>query len=350
MDPSELIRDPVLQLNLLIWMTREQPKEHYRVRPLFHEAGFELRNIDTPFALPEPLIAAARRKNIPIRQSPCPDLRIYNLAVEREIYIEAKSSSFGADSTTSEQGRAHLLAVGPACMASYSPISHVLLSYHLPEEQCGDMMACLTRLADELRSHDLQPGNFGTSGFGAVGATLTYFPDQPTAGFLGLPHQRQEIMHGLEPETDPAPLLLLLVEDDHHDKNRLGIYRQAVVNQIHASLICLLHANEDFSLEVSAHQLLRETTQGTVIYLPRQKQQRMEKLVVENIFKRIREVWRDKHPDMIRLEGRTMTIRFESDLRRDDFFDWLEDGDKTKFSDKAPPPDTPELPGLFSES
>ncbi|MCK9589177.1 MAG: hypothetical protein WC076_00715 [Terrimicrobiaceae bacterium] len=106
----------------------------------------------------------------------------------------------------------------------------------------------------------------------------------------------------------------------------------------------------DLSLEVSAQQLLRETTQGTVIYLPRQKQQRMEKLVVENIFKRVREVWKDKHPDLIRLEGRTMTINFESDLRRDDFLDWLEDGDKTKFSDKAPPPETPEFPGMFSQS
>lgn len=347
---AELTRDPVLQLNLLIWMTREQPKEHYRVRPLFHDAGFELRNIDTEFPLPETVIAAAKSKNIPIRQNPCPDLRIYNLAVQKEIYIEAKASSFGAGSDTSEQGRAHLLAVGPACMASYSPISQVLLSYHLPEEQCGDMLACLADLAEELRGQDLQPGSFGTSGFGAAGAALTYFPDQPTASFLGLTHQRQEIIGGLEPETDPAPLLLLLVEDDHHDKDRLGTYRQAVVSQIHASLICLLHANEDFSLEVSAQQLLRETTQGTVIYLPRRKQQRMEKLVVENIFKRIREAWKDKHPDMIRLEGRTMTINFESDLRRDDFLDWLEDGDKTKFSDKAPPPDTPEFPGMFSES
>lgn len=350
MTPAELIRDPVLQLNLLVWMTREQPQDFYRVRPLFHEAGFELRNIDTEFPLPETVIAAAKSKNIPIRQNPCPDLRIYNLTVQKEIYIEAKASSFGAGSDNSEQGRAHLLAVGPACMASFTPITQVLLSYHLPEEQCEDMLVCLASLAEELRGHDLQPGNFGASGFGAAGTTLTYSPDRATAGFLNIPQQSHEIMHGLEAQTDPAPLLLLLVEDDHHDKERIGTYRQAVVSQIHASLICLLHANEDFSLEVSAQQLLRETTQGTVIYLPRRRRQRMEQLIVENIFKRIREVWKDKHPDMIRLDGRTMAINFESDLRRDDFLDWLEDGDKTKFSDKAPPPDTPEFPGMFSES
>lgn len=350
MTPAELIRDPVLQLNLLVWMTREQPQDFYRVRPLFHEAGFELRNIDTEFPLPETVIASAKKEKIPIRKHPCPDLRIYNLAGKKELYIEAKASSFGADSDNSEQGRAHLLAVGPACMASFTPITQVLLSYHLPEDQCGDMLVCLARLAEELCAHNLQPGNFGAAGFGAAGSALTYSPDQQTAGFLNIQHQSHEIMRDLEPETDPAPLLLLLVEDDHHDKERIGTYRQAVVSQLHASLICLLKAKEDLSLAVTAQQLLHETSQGTVVYLPRRKQHPIEKLVVENIFKRIREAWKDKHPDMIRLEGRTMAINFETDLRRDDFLDWLEDGDKTKFSDKAPPPETPEFPGMFSES
>jgi len=345
-----MIRDPVLQLNLLIWMTREQPQEFYRVRPIFHAAGFQLRAIDTPISLPEPVLASASSKNIPIRKNPCPDLRINNIPAQKELYIEAKKTSFGAASTTSEQGRAHLLAVGPACLSAYTPITQVLLSYHLPEEQCGDMQACLANLARELVDCGLQPGRFATAGFGASEKTLTYFPDETTAEFLNLPHQRQEIMTELEADTDPAPLLLVMVEDDHHDQERIGLYRQAVVNQVHAILICLLHANEDLSLEVTAEHLLRQATEEAVAYLPRDKRGRMEKLVVENIFKRIREFWKDKHPDMIRLEGRTMAVSFVSDLRREDFLDWLEDGDKTKFSDKAPPPEMPEFPGLFSQS
>jgi len=350
MNPSELIRDPVLQLNLLIWMTREQPKEYYRVRPLFHEAGFELRNIDTPFALPEPVLAVAKIKEVAIRQTPSPDLLIHNQPLGKALYIEAKKSSFGADSTNANQGRAHLLAVGPACAKSYSPITDVLLSYHLPEDECQEMQACLETLSRELLEAGLAPGPFAMAGFGVSDHSVTYAPDPTTAAFLSLSPERQQILSGLDSENDAAPLLLLFVEDDHHDPEKVGFYRQAVVSQIHAALICLLKANDALSFSVTARQLVLDTTQGTVNFLPLQKQKRMEKLVVENIFKRIREAWKDKHPDLIRLEGRAMTINFETDLRRDDFLDWLEDGDKTKFSDKAPPPDTPEFPGLFSES
>ena len=45
--------DPVLQLNLLLWMAKEQPKDGYRVRPLFHERGFKIIYIEQPFPFPE---------------------------------------------------------------------------------------------------------------------------------------------------------------------------------------------------------------------------------------------------------------------------------------------------------
>ena len=42
MKTEALLRDPVFQLNLLIWMAKEQPANSYRVRPLFFENGFRL--------------------------------------------------------------------------------------------------------------------------------------------------------------------------------------------------------------------------------------------------------------------------------------------------------------------
>lgn len=184
MSPSELIRDPVLQLNLLIWMTREQPSVRFRVRPIFHEAGFELRNIDSPFTLPEPVIASAKYKEIPIGEKPSPDLIIHHLSLRKALYIEAKKSSFGPDSTNAKQGRAHLLAVGPACTMAYSPINDVLLGYHLPEEECGEMLECLSKLSHELTSAGLSPGAFGTAGFGTTHESVTYAADPTLAGFF----------------------------------------------------------------------------------------------------------------------------------------------------------------------
>ena len=47
MKAEALLCDPGFQLNLLLWMTREQPDNAYLVRPLFRELGFDLLYIDS---------------------------------------------------------------------------------------------------------------------------------------------------------------------------------------------------------------------------------------------------------------------------------------------------------------
>jgi hypothetical protein len=327
-------------------MTSEQPEVHYRVRPLFHNAGFELRSIDTPLTLPETVIAVIRDKNLPIRVNPESDLRIISTMEGKELYIEAKKASFGIDSSNCEQARAHLLAVGPAAAYHFKPITNVLLSYHLPSDQCAEMRTCLTGLTEELKTHGLLPGASATCGFGTDGANICYHPDEATATFLKIPYEAQTIVINTDPETDPAPLLLVLVDEDHHDKDRIGIYRQAVIRQIHAAMLCRLHATGDLTVQLTAHDLVMETSNGSLCYLPAKRQGRIETMVVENVFKRIREVWNEKRPETVKLDGRAISFTFESDASREDFLDWFEDFGKTKFPDKAPPPDAPLLPGF----
>jgi len=161
-----------------------------------------------------------------------------------------------------------------------------------------------------------------------------------------IPFEEQTILENADPETDPSPLLLVLVEDDHHDQGRLGTYRQAVIRQIYAAMLCGLHATGDLTVQLTAHDLLWEISQGAVSYLPRKKQGRIEVMIVDNIFKRIREVWGEKQPDLVKLDGRSIRFSFANAAVREDFLDWLEDVAKTKFPDKAPPPDALLLPGF----
>jgi hypothetical protein len=42
MNHDSLIRDPLVQLNLLLWMAKEQPHHAFVVRPLYQELGFRL--------------------------------------------------------------------------------------------------------------------------------------------------------------------------------------------------------------------------------------------------------------------------------------------------------------------
>ena len=58
MNPNDAIHDPVFQLNLLVWMAKDQPAEGFRVRPVFSKYGFQLHYIEQPFPFPTELRGA----------------------------------------------------------------------------------------------------------------------------------------------------------------------------------------------------------------------------------------------------------------------------------------------------
>ncbi len=106
MRTDALLKDPVFQLNLLVWMAKEQPPENYRVRPLFHERQFEIIYIEQPFAFPEETIAAIEASGLDISKRPEPELILGRRHDNRALYFEAKANSFTTESTTSRQARA----------------------------------------------------------------------------------------------------------------------------------------------------------------------------------------------------------------------------------------------------
>ena len=80
MSPNEAIRDPVFQLNLLVWMAKDQPHAGYRVRPFFSEHGFELHYIEQPFPFPtiarSQIESVAQARELEINLNPEPELTI----------------------------------------------------------------------------------------------------------------------------------------------------------------------------------------------------------------------------------------------------------------------------------
>ncbi len=51
MKAEKLIKDPVFHLNLLLWMSKEQPLDNYRVNPFFFQHGYRIIYIEKPFIL-----------------------------------------------------------------------------------------------------------------------------------------------------------------------------------------------------------------------------------------------------------------------------------------------------------
>jgi len=106
---DEAIRDPVFQLNLLVWMAKEQPEEGFRVRPLFSQHRFQLHYIEWPFPFPTEIraeiVAAAESLSLEFNLEPEPELIIQRPADGQAIYFEAKAQGFSPKSSNSRQAR-----------------------------------------------------------------------------------------------------------------------------------------------------------------------------------------------------------------------------------------------------
>lgn len=349
MKAEALIRDPVFQLNILLWMAKEQPTENYRVRPLFVELRFRIIYIEQPFPLPEETASDAQGSALMITLAPEPELILGRDSNGKALYFEAKADSFSPDSTNSKQARGHLLASGPAFGEVLAPLTSCLLCYLVPDDRRTLMCECLTDLANELRAEGLEPGSFSCHGLRITDRQLIYNFDQTFQSYVGISEASVPVLDELEDDTDPTPLLLIYSDEDCPDDNRRDFYRRAVIEQVRARLLCDLQTlgiNAEYVM--AAEELLLKTTDGIFQYLGRQHQKRLRVLVRENVLKRIRDYWKDKQRG-VGLEADVLRVRWESAEEKDAFLGWLEDR-RIRFEAGRPPEDGPTLFDYLPES
>lgn len=347
MKTDALIRDPVFQLNLLLWMSKEQPSTAYRVRPFFYERGFRLVYIEQPFAFPDNTARAIQSTPLAISQEPEPEMILGRNNDNKALYFEAKADSFSPQSSNSKQARAHLLACGPAFAETLAPFQVALLCYVVPHDRCQPMRECLADLSDELQSSSLLPGPHSVHGLEIVASDIVYSWDPAFKTHLALTEDSSTVLHDLQDDTDPSPLLLIFSVQDCPSPERAGYYRKVLINQAVAKLVSDLHLLPlEQTYAITARDLLLQTSDGILEYLARDRQRSMINIVRTNIFTRIASAWRDKPFTPVRLEGDRLEINFKDNLAKEPFLDWLEDPKKTAFADTLPATNQPMLPGI----
>jgi hypothetical protein len=330
-----LLKDPVFQLNLLLWMTREQPVDNYRVRPLFYEWGFEIIYIEHPFPFPEEVTKAIKGSELDIGEGPEPELILGRQTDSKALYFEAKADSFGIKSTNCRQARAHLIASGPVFREVLSPLSDCLLCYVVPANACAQMSACLTGLAEELQGMNLEPGSFSCHGLAVRGQRVIYSWDSRFKIHAGVEADEFAILDNFPEDTDPSPLMIVFSDEDCSNPNMRDFYRRAVVDQVRACLLCDLHSHAlGAQYKTSSDNLLAKTTDGFLHYLGRNRQKALRRLVRENIFKKIADYWEGKKPK-VKLDGDELTIGWDSLGDKESFLNWLEDK-RTRFGTGLP--------------
>jgi len=336
MDIDSLIYDPVFQLNLLLWMAKEQPKEGYRVKPLFYEQGFKILYIENPFAFPVETAETISNSGIDISIAPEPDLLLKRTADAKALYLEAKSNSFGIESKdNSKQARGHLMATGPAFSEVYKPLRSCLLCYVLPENGRNLMDQCLSALTDELEKASLKPGKHSINGLGVESAALVYSWDSAFKDYLGITEDSALIIGDITKDTDPSPMLLVFSDEDCHNTEMRDFYRRVLLEQARARLLCDLHPQSiGTKYETTPDGLLGKTTDGIFSYLSRERQKGLRRLIRDNLFKRIRDYWQDKQPG-ISLANDQMGIVWKTAEEKEEFLNWLEDR-RIKFDSNKP--------------
>lgn len=351
MNAEALLRDPGFQLNLLLWMTREQPEDDYLVYPLWQILGFALVYIENPFPLPEETIRSANASGLEISAKPEPDVLLQRDSDKKALYIEAKAGSFSAASSNAVQARGHLLAAGPAFAEVMRPLEQCLLCYLVPDTDSTQMRACLTSLSDQLRGRNLEPGPYSIHGLRMNGTNLRYTWDSTFSAHAGIDSDSVVVIQNITDDTDPSPLFLVFSDQDYPDPQRQDLCRLALQNQVHSLLLCELNLTPwDSGYTRTIEDLLRKTTDGVFQYIGRERQLRMRRLIRENLFKRIATFWREKEPGLVILENDTLMVQFRNSVQREAFLDWLEDYRRTDFKTTTPPEDDMPLLKLIDES
>ncbi len=351
MQISELLSDSVFQLNLLLWMAKEQPSDNWYVRPLLHELGYEVHLIDDTFRFPEKLSETLRSSELEISNAPKPDVMLHNMDDKKALYFEAKVGSFGPESSSSKQAMGHLLACNADVFSEvYQPLKEPLLCYLIGNaEELEEMTACLEQLSGKLSAAGLKPGRYSVHGLKQQDTDIVYCWDAEFAEFASAQGKQQVVLRGLEEDTDPAPLFLVCSADDYDDSDKQDFLRRVLIAKIHRALLCRLHKlSPGDSIELDARELLEEVSEGLARFLGRDSQKNSIRLIRQNVFQRLIEYWEERLPDVMHYSDYCLQVCFSTAEQKNRVLEWLEDENKTRFKSTRPAePEDDRQPTLF---
>jgi hypothetical protein len=111
----ELVKDPVFQLNVLLWLAQPLPQAYQEITPLFFNQGFDVYALAPLLTLPPDILLVMRDHEFAVQARTRPDVILAQELTGKFAITECKRGSFGVDSSTAQQARALLVLAGPRC-------------------------------------------------------------------------------------------------------------------------------------------------------------------------------------------------------------------------------------------
>ena len=263
---SDLIHDPVFQLNALLWLTWPLPPT-FGIKPLLWNAGFEVYSISKKLAPPPEVLARLKDSTLQYQDHICPDLVIQRKSDKVFLLVECKKSSFGSQSTTAFQARTLLVLSGPCLSISLGlPVTESTngaACYFLPEAQASRLKDTLDELTKELGDNKLKIGDVILLSLSLEEESLNLYVNLRNSNIQGLPQDSTPFMQ-IKEETDPRPLYFIPFDPDcDQSKEERDFCLRILHERIHLEILGAAgRAAPPIKMTLRMEQLLNSATAG----------------------------------------------------------------------------------------
>jgi len=262
-----LCKDPLFQLNLVIWLAQPQPLSDFYVYPLFYKSNLNIYSIGSLLSLP-PDIRQKVTGKLDCQDAVRPDLILEVLGKKKLCILECKASPFGQESSNTKQAKTLLLIAGPI-------ISEVLAKGTRGENKC---MLCyligpdnsklledtLNFLEKEIKDKaNLEPGDFGCFEIKPIPNAILLEFSENVKNFLNLIKDSPVEVMNIEKDTDPRPLYLFPYDPNIQTKEEQEMARRILFERILGHIISEIGGADIPTLKIfTTEELLISATFG----------------------------------------------------------------------------------------
>jgi hypothetical protein len=320
--PSELVADPVFQLNSLLWLTQPLP-DAVGIHPVLREAGFEVDAIGPSVTLPPDILLLFKDSGLAHQDNIRPDMVLCRLQDGRYSVVECKGNSFGPESSTARQARTLLAAVGPrldeALGLRSGTIRRSTAGYLVPSRAAADMGLTLQVLGNELDSKKLRAGASCVLALEAGDTALSLVADNAARDFFGLPVEKVEFLP-VEEGTDPRPLYFIPYDPDcSQSEEERAFCKRVLFERIQASLLGAGgRALPPAELVFDAVGLLNDATLGMYDLWENKESAKHMRRLVRQLLAKLAEILRSEVGSVFRfIEDKGWTLQIPSENTKD---------------------------------
>ena len=263
---SDPTRDPLFQLNMILWLTQPLPIDA-SIEPLLYNRGFTVYAISPLLTVPPDVRIVAQEAEVMLQDAVCPDVVLSNEINRKYSLIECKASSFSPSSSSAEQARS-LFTVSGSRVAEVlglvpDQVSESLLVFGTRDSERNRFEPSLSSLLSEIKAKRLPAGDFSILGFLLAGDVISITTDDKGAMFFGLQTGINKFAQH-ESGTDPRPLYFIPYDPDiDQSAQERAFCKRVLFERIHSSIISAVgRANPPVHLTLDSKSMLVDATFG----------------------------------------------------------------------------------------